>query len=289
MNNSGKTITLYIPAYNAANTLEKCLNGVNVMTHQPDELLVIDDGSTDETAAIAERLGARVIHHPENRGIAAARNTALKEASHDLIAHLDADVAPSPEWLLKLLDGLDDDISGVGGKLIEKYQDGLFNRWRTVQMPQHWGNSMVENPTFLHGAAALYRKSALEAVGGYDERCRTNFEDNDMGLRLTENGYRLLYTPDAVAYHLRRDTLSSILMTNWRWTRRPRDTTSLNYKVRKVLINFWTLGRKIPRDIKQRSLAMMGLSLLVTVNNCIMDIRFFLTGREDPWWKTRRK
>ena len=151
-------------------------------------------------------------------------------------------------------------------------------------MPQHWGDSTIEDPTFLFGAGAIFRKAALDAVGGYDERCRRNFEDNDLGLRLHQRGYRLRYTPDAVTYHLRHDTLGSLLMTSWGWTRRPRDTTDLGYKIRKVLINFYTMGRKARSDFKEGSLALFALSLLITFSNVIMDIRFFLTGREDPWW-----
>lgn len=282
-------VTLYIPAYNAARTIEQCLMGVRAMTRLPDELLVIDDGSSDETAAIAERMGARVIRHPQNRGIAAARNTALREARYPLVANLDSDAVPAPDWLDRLIAALDENVAGVGGKLIEKYQDDLINRWRAVHMPQHWGDSVVDDPTFLYGAGAIFRKSVIEAVGGYNEKCRTNFEDNDLGLRLGDAGYHIRYIPGAISLHLRRDTLSSLLITNWGWTRRPRDNTSLNFKVRKLLVNFITLGRKIRRDWKERSPALFGLSLLVTACNLLMDIRFFLTGREDPWWKPRRR
>jgi len=282
-------ITLYIPAYNAGGTIEQCLTEVRSMTRLPDEILVIDDGSEDESAAKAERMGARVVRHPVNRGIAAARNSALREARYPLIANLDADAIPAPDWLEKLVGALDERIVGVGGKLIEKHRDDLVNRWRAVHMAQHWGDKIVEDPTFLSGAGALFRRSVLEAMGGYDERCRTNFEDNDLGLRMRDAGHHIRYIPDAIIWHLRRDTLSSLLMTCWRWTRRPRDATSLNFKIRKILVNFITLGRKMRRDWDERSLALFGLSLLVTANNCLMDSRFFLTGREDAWWKPRRK
>ncbi len=94
-------ITLYIPAFNAEKTLSACLEGVFLQTRIPDEILVIDDGSTDRTASLAKEMGVRVISHPTNKGIAASRNTALKEASHPLIANIDADVVPKPDWLEK--------------------------------------------------------------------------------------------------------------------------------------------------------------------------------------------
>lgn len=278
-------ITLYIPAFNAEKTLSACLEGVFHQTRTPDEILVIDDGSSDRTAQIAKKMGARVISHPTNKGIAASRNTAVREAPHPLIANIDADVVPKPDWLEKLLEALDENIAGVGGKLEEGFQEGIVNKWRTIHMCQHWGDAIVENPVFLHGANSLYRKSAIEAVGGYDERCKRNFEDNDLGLRLRERGYHLRYTPYAVAVHLRQDNLSSLLKTAWGWSRRPRDAQTLNYKARKLALNFYTFAKRARKDLATKSLSSLGVSFLVAMNNTIMDLRFFATGREDEWWK----
>lgn len=282
-------ITLYIPAFNAQKTLSACLEGIFRQTHPPDEILVIDDGSRDDTAEIGKRLGVKVISHEKNKGIAASRNTAIREASYSLIANLDADVVPASDWLEKLLDVFDESVAGVGGKLKEKFQNGIVNEWRAAHMCQHWGETMQENPTFLPGANSLYRKSAIEAVGGYDERCKRNFEDNDLGIRLRAHGYRLRYTPHAIAIHLRQDNLASLLKTAWGWSRRPRDAQTLNYKARKLALNFYTFGKRAKKDLANKSLSSLGLSFLVAMNNTIMDLRFFTTGREDEWWKKHRK
>jgi glycosyltransferase involved in cell wall biosynthesis len=96
--NPGIRISVVIPAYNAAAFLPRCLKSVFAQTLQPDEVIVVDDGSTDGTGALAEELGARVIRQP-NRGISAARNAGIRSASGAWIALLDADDLWMPEKL----------------------------------------------------------------------------------------------------------------------------------------------------------------------------------------------
>ena len=95
---SGVRISVVIPAYNAARFLPRCLASVFAQTLKPDEVIVVDDGSTDDTAALAAALGARVISRP-NGGLSAARNTGIQNASSEWIALLDADDLWAPEKL----------------------------------------------------------------------------------------------------------------------------------------------------------------------------------------------
>jgi glycosyltransferase involved in cell wall biosynthesis len=99
-------ISLYVPAYNAEPWLERCLDAIRKQTRPPDEVIVVDDGSRDRTREIAERAGVRVLIHEKNRGLGAARNTAIRNARYDLIASL-----------------------------------SLPDRWRAQHMRQHWGAS----------------------------------------------------------------------------------------------------------------------------------------------------
>ena len=94
----GITISVVIPAYNAAHFLPRCLKSVFAQTLKPAEVIVVDDGSTDDTAAVAAALGARVIGR-QNGGISAARNTGIQNASGQWIALLDADDLWAPEKL----------------------------------------------------------------------------------------------------------------------------------------------------------------------------------------------
>jgi GT2 family glycosyltransferase len=212
-------ISLYVPCYNAASTLGPCLEGILAQTRPPDEVIVVDDGSRDGTAGVAARYGVRVLTHDVNRGLGAGRNTAVRAAAHEWIAALDSDCVPRPDWLEVIARrlGADERLAGVGGMLVETNREALADAWRTRHMRQNWGDRPLDDPAFLFGNNTLFRRTALRAVGLYNERLRTNFEDVAVSEALRQAGYALAYEPAAVVHHLRRDTLGSVLRANWKW------------------------------------------------------------------------
>jgi cellulose synthase/poly-beta-1,6-N-acetylglucosamine synthase-like glycosyltransferase len=214
-------VSVYIPAYNVAEFLSRAIEGVLAQTVPADEILVIDDGSRDATVEIAQRFEqVTLVRHPQNRGLGAARNTAFRTARNELVASLDADCVPDPAWLRGLVRHFDDRrLAGVGGRLVEGNKNTVADRWREAHMAQHWGEEPLRNPKFLFGCNNLFRKSLVQAAGGYDEAMRTNGEDTEMSRRLREAGWDLLYDPEPLVVHLRHDTVRSILDTYWRWWR----------------------------------------------------------------------
>lgn len=180
-------ISVYIPAFNVAEYLQRCIEGLLAQSLPPDEFPIIDDGSWDNSAEIASNFRAvTLIRHPANKGLAATRNTALHATRNELVASLDADCVAAPAIL------------GVGGKFIEGVQLSTADRWRAVLMPQHWGNTPICNPKFLFGNNNLFCKSAALELRGYDENLRTNGEDADLSDRLRRKKLTLLYDPQRV-------------------------------------------------------------------------------------------
>ncbi|HEX2034016.1 MAG TPA: glycosyltransferase family 2 protein [Chloroflexota bacterium] len=223
-------ISLYVPCYNGAAWLAECLDALLAQTHPFDELLVVDDGSTDQSAAIVRRYEAcaagagrvRLVQHPRNLGLAVARNTALGAASGELVASVDADVKVTPTWLGRLLAAFDSPrVAAVGGRLVEGRQDHLADRWRAAHMAQHAGDFPLRNPPALAGANSAVRRDIVVALGGYETAFRTNYEDVDLQQRLQAAGYLTRYEPGAVAFHLRTDTARTVLRTYWNWLRPP--------------------------------------------------------------------
>src|SRR3989338_1636252 len=102
-------VSLYIPCYNAQDTVRECLESVFGQTRAVDEIVVIDDGSTDSSIKIAKEYPVKVIRHEKNRGLAACRNSAFEFARNEIIASLDADCAAEPEWLEELMGCIIDD------------------------------------------------------------------------------------------------------------------------------------------------------------------------------------
>ena len=160
-------ITAYIPAYNVSVHLARAIEGLLAQTHPFDEILVIDDGSSDNSAEIASRYSQiRLIQHPVNRGLAAARNTAIRAARNELVASVDADVVADLNWIASLAPHFSDPkVAGAGGILTEGVQTNLADRWRRARMGQQWGPQYLRNPTVLYGSNTVVSKNSCYGSG----------------------------------------------------------------------------------------------------------------------------
>lgn len=262
MDNTSK-ISLYIPAFNAAHLLPSVIAALKEQSLAPTEILVIDDGSIDETAAIAEEHGVKVFRQPKNMGLAQARNRALEEARYDLIACIDSDVEVEPDWLQELFEYLQThtEVTAVGGRLDEKYTSCLPDKWRKEHMAQHWGNNIRTDIPFIFGANGLYRKKALQEIGGFNPAFKTNGEDSNICRRLGEAGHKIAYIPTARCWHLKRDTMGSLLKAYWKWMRHP------------ICIE-WPIGnwRSLLRFSQRRASHNLTTNLLPDLKNLKLDL-----------------
>lgn len=211
-------VSLYIPCYNAEKHIKECLDSVINQSYKIEEIIVIDDGSVDNSADIIKDYPVKIIRNLKNRGLAASRNIAFKEAKNEFVAALDADCVAGPEWLGSLMKCfVSDDIAGAGGSLVERNTLTLADKWRSVHMAQYWGVALLENPPFLYGDNTVLRKKSVEKAGFYNEGYNTNYEDVDLSMRLYKRGFRLVYAPEAKVVHLRQDTIKSAVTTYWHW------------------------------------------------------------------------
>ncbi len=274
-------VTLYIPCFNAEKTLARCLDSVKAQTYPIDEIIVVDDGSEDRTVAIAHSSGVRVIRQGRNLGLGAARNRAAKEARNEFVAALDADCVAQPDWLERLMKHFEDKaVMGACGKLVEKNQATLADAWRTVHMPQHWGEGKITNPHFLFGADHVYRKRALLEIGFFDERHRTNFEDVDMGIRLARAGKKSIYDPSAIAQHLKTDTPISAVRAYYCWysPNYPEPSTWRNL-VHRWRIYWGDLGNMLRKDLQARRYAFLSMNVLLWLYRLCYDANNYISRK----------
>jgi GT2 family glycosyltransferase len=213
-------LSLYIPAFNAEQHIARCVCSVLAQTSPLDEVLIVDDGSNDRTADIAGAYPVRLIKHEVNRGIAAARNTGLRNARNGLVASLDSDCVAEPDWLERLVAHFQGNRTAlVGGRLEEAVQRTAADRFRKLHLRQNWGQKPTDSPPFVYGSNTLARRDAIAAAGWYDERFRTNYEDVDISQRLRARGYDLYYESSAIVRHLKEDDDLSVLRALWRYGR----------------------------------------------------------------------
>jgi GT2 family glycosyltransferase len=212
-------ITAYVPCHNNESTLPEVLAALRAQTRPADQLLFIHDRCTDRSPAIAEQHGFTLYEQRERGGLAAGRNLALAHAAGDVLLGVDADVVLEPNYLAELERTYQDrpEIAAVGGRLQERYTDTPADLWRAVHMPQQYGEHELVDPRILFGATTSGRVEALRQVGGWDDRYLTNYEDVDLSTRLKAAGLHLLYAPRCRAWHLRRDSLDSVLRGIWNW------------------------------------------------------------------------
>jgi len=218
-------ISVYVPCFNRERHIAICLASLMAQTRRPDEIIVVDDGSTDKSADIASKFQVRVIRHGENRGLATARNTGFNAAEGDVVAAIDDDCFAMPNWLDGLARLLEKNptIVGVAGQLAEVNYRNLADRWRCHHMAQNHGSKIVVNPRFLHGANTMFRRAPVLAIGGYNTALRTNGEDFDLCARLQRANpkHGLIYHPQFIVMHLREDTVASVVRTRFRYLHYP--------------------------------------------------------------------
>jgi GT2 family glycosyltransferase len=290
-------VSLYIPCYNVAATLERCLDSVLRQTVPVAEILLVDDGSRDDTLERARRYDVRILQHEQNRGLAAARNTAFRAAGSDLVAALDADCVAAPDWLERLLPFfVDPQVGAAGGRLAEAVQRSPGDRWRAAHMAQAWGPRRIIDPRFMYGNNIVLRRAAVLAAGGYDEQYRTNGEDVDMSGRLRRMGYRTVYEPSARVEHLREDSVASILRTYWRY----QSSGSLAYRREpdlRALLNNAALfvrsgGRMLLRDLARRKLDLLWIDVYAPFFMLQQELRRLREGRNHLFclcWRRSRQ
>jgi glycosyltransferase involved in cell wall biosynthesis len=204
--NEADRVSIIVPAYNASSTLDRCLNALMAQTRAPDEIIVIDDGSTDDTAQIAASYGVRVVRQ-DNQGPAAARNRGVEVSTGDLLLFTDSDCAPVDGWVAQMVAALADPaIAGVRGAYLTK-QRSLVARFVQLEYEDRYrrmrGRRSID---FVDTYSAGYRRPVFEAVHGFDESLRID-EDQELSFRISEAGYRLTFAPDAQVYHIHDESI----------------------------------------------------------------------------------
>ncbi|MGB7759670.1 MAG: glycosyltransferase family 2 protein [Bryobacteraceae bacterium] len=204
------SIAAVVPVWNGRELLGRLLDSLEAQTAPVDEVLVVDNGSTDGAPELAARRGARVIPMGRNAGFAAAVNRGIQAAHSHWIAVLNSDVELAPDYLAQL--------AGSGGwfatgKILSARDpariDGTFDLVSRGGAAWRAGSGRLDAPEFSHAqpiwmapwTAALFRAALFERVGLLDELFESYLEDVDFGMRCAEHSLAGEYVPAAIAWH----------------------------------------------------------------------------------------
>jgi len=205
-------VSVVVCARNEAETIEDCLASLSASDYPDLEVIVSDDGSTDETAAFAARFAHRVLRL-EHGGLSRARNAGVAAASGEIVAFLDADAACHPEWPYRLVLALEEDnVAAAGGPNLPFEHAGLVER-AVAAAPGGPVEVLISDDRAEHvpGCNMAFRKAALVDVGGFDPIYRAAGDDVDVCWKLLERGYEIAFTSSAQVRHHRRSTVTGYL------------------------------------------------------------------------------
>lgn len=211
-------LSVIVPVYNDDGSLGRCLDALTTSCPPDAEIIVVDDGSTDGSAAVASRLPVRLVRLPTNSGPAAARNHGARQARGDILLFVDSDVAVAPgtlEHVARAFDGRPDVTAMFGSYDASPAAPGIVSRYKNLLHHFVHQSGETEASTFWAGCGAI-RRAAFEALGGFaeDRFRRPSIEDIELGYRLRRAGHRVLLDKSLQGTHLKRWTLRSLLVTD---------------------------------------------------------------------------
>jgi ABC-type multidrug transport system fused ATPase/permease subunit/GT2 family glycosyltransferase len=201
-------ISVVVCTYNGARVITDCLEGLKKLDYPRYEVIIVDDGSTDQTASLVKTYGFRLIR-TENRGLSSARNTGLEAAQGEIIAYIDDDAYPDAHWLTYLAwTFLTTKHAAVGGPNIPPPDDGPIADC-VANAPGGPVHVLLSDREAEHipGCNMAFRKICLTAAGGFDPQFRVAGDDVDVCWRLQQQGWTLGFHPAAVVWHHRRNSV----------------------------------------------------------------------------------
>ena len=213
---------MIVVTWNRRELLRACLTSLRRQIAAEFEVIVVDNGSTDGSADVAEHeFGCRVLRNRENRGFCAANNQGIAAARGKFIALLNNDAEAEPGWLAALCRAFEDrpEVGMAASKILVYEDPGRIDKAGHLIFPdgQNRGRGSgerdlgqydrVEECLWPDGCAAMYRRQMLVSIGSFDEDFFAYADDAELGLRARIAGWKCLYVPDAVVRHHRGSTL----------------------------------------------------------------------------------
>ena len=206
-------VSVIVCSYNGAKTLGSCLESLGKLDYPDYEIILVDDGSTDETAAVAQRFPHVRYIHQSNHGLSHARNTGARAAKGEVLAYTDSDCMPDGDWLYYLVGALlSEKFAGVGGPNVTPPARNWIQAC-VAAAPGGPSHVLLTDTVAEHipGCNMAFYRWAFDSVGGFDVEYRKAGDDVDFCWRLQQSGQVIGFSPTAIVWHYRRFTLKAFL------------------------------------------------------------------------------
>ncbi|MCA9395506.1 MAG: glycosyltransferase [Candidatus Omnitrophica bacterium] len=197
------SVAVVIPAFNAEQTLPFCLQAVTSQNIPPQEIIVVDDGSSDRTSAVAGSFPEVRCVRQDNAGPAAARNRGQRETGADIVLFTDSDCVPAPDWVAAAAAGfVREDIGAVAGSYDIINPGSRLARCIHAEILYRHLRLLPEYPRAFGSFNVAIRRDVYVGVGGFDESYpAASGEDNDLSYRIRRAGYKIRFDPRSRVGH----------------------------------------------------------------------------------------
>src|ERR1700720_2399689 len=206
-------VSVVVCAYNAERTMDQCLASLAVLNYPDYEVILVNDGSRDRTLKIAESYGyCRIISQP-NKGLSAARNVGAEAATGEIGAYTDSDCVADPDWLTYLVAKMEaGNLAACGGPNFPPPEDNLVPAAVAVA-PGGPTHVLISDEVAEHiaGCNMAFKRDVLLELGGFDPIYRAAGDDVDICWRFQDAGYTIGFSPAAVVWHFRRNTVKAYI------------------------------------------------------------------------------
>jgi GT2 family glycosyltransferase len=252
-------VSVVIAARNAASTLERCLVALAEQTVTAGEVIVVDDGSSDETAEIAGRMGAEVIAQ-DHAGAGAARNLGARAASGDLLLFTDADCVPVPEWVERLVQTLDRNGIAAARGITTSEQPEPAARFAQLEYDEKYRQLARHDSVELVATySAAYRRDMFWRFGGFDEGfAGATSEDQELSFRLADAGLKIAFVPSAAVHHHHHTSLRAYMRRKF-WIGYAKARIGRSHPDKLIQDTYTPLGLKL--QVGFAGMFMLGLAL----------------------------
>lgn len=257
--NTSGTISVVIPTYNGIDYIADCLNSLREQLRKPDEIVLVDDGSTDGTASFVGKSypEVRYIRLDANHGFATAVNEGIRHSKGAYIALLNNDTRAEREWIQELAKILDEQpaVGFCSSKMLFADRPDVINSigvgFTNAGMAVDVGRGRRDGEEFRHprrifgacAGGAMYRRALFDEIGLFDEDLFMWYEDVDLSFRAQLAGFKCVYVPTAVIYHVGGGTSSSA------------DNLHLHYCSRNQIL---VMVKNLPGPLRLRYFTRMG-------------------------------
>ena len=206
-------VSVIVCSYNGGRTLAACLDSLGKLNYPEYEVILVDDGSTDDTAYIAAQYSTVRYIHQSNHGLSHARNTGAAAARGEVFAYTDSDCMVDPDWLYYLISTLvNGDYAGVGGPNVTPLAQNWIQAC-VAAAPGGPSHVLLTDTIAEHipGCNMAFYRWAFEGVGGFDPEYHKAGDDVDFCWRIQQAGWVIAFSPTAIVWHYRRFTLRAFL------------------------------------------------------------------------------